>query len=121
MADIKQNQLIGYWAKTRGITLKDIEKHPQIEDVILLLNYKDTFGYYFTKSEASTWGALWSRAYHKKRSIKPQYLEKLAQIGTRIKTQREKIHTLRHKLGTTQTQNSGCNMTANDPDTATTS
>mgnify|MGYP003132683077 CR=1 FL=1 len=102
MGKITQNQLIGYWAKTRGITLKDLQSHKRIDDVVLLLQYKDSFGFHLSDSEKATWGALWGSVYHKKKPLKPKMLDKLAHIGTRIKHRQDRIHSLRQQLGTTQ-------------------
>jgi len=48
-ANITHNQLVGYWAKTKGISVKDLERHKQINDVILLIQFKDHFNVYFEK------------------------------------------------------------------------
>tara|TARA_B100000965_G_scaffold404558_1_gene435714 strand:+ start:5100 stop:5429 length:330 start_codon:yes stop_codon:yes gene_type:complete len=106
--------MIGYWAKSRGITLKDLESHKHIDDVILLLKYKDSFGIHLSRSEKSIWGAIWGQVYHKKRPIKQKHLLKLANIGTQIKHRQDKINSLRDHPA----KNSGCNMTANEPDIA---
>lgn len=95
--NITQNQLVGYWAKTKGITLKDLERHKQINDVVLLLQFKDHFNVYFTKSETASWGAIWGIVYHKKRSLKQKHLHTLANIGKRIKHRQEKIKQLRQQ------------------------
>mgnify|MGYP003115597906 FL=1 len=102
MGKITQNQLIGYWAKSRGITLKDLETHKRIDDVILLLQYKDSFGMHLSRSEKATWGAIWGSVYHKNKPIKPKMLDKLAHIGTQIKHRQDKINSLRQQSETTQ-------------------
>lgn len=95
--NITHNQLVGYWAKTKGITSKDLEQHKQINDVVLLLQFKDHFRVHFTKSETASWGAIWGIVYHKKRSLKQKHLHTLANIGKRIKHRQEKIKQFRQQ------------------------
>lgn len=38
-----QEQLVGYWAKTKGISRDDLLKHPCIDDVIMLVNFREEF------------------------------------------------------------------------------
>lgn len=41
--DIEQEQLVGYWAKTIGLSKKTIDTHPQIDDIILLRQFRQEF------------------------------------------------------------------------------
>ena len=119
--NITQNQMIGYWAKSKGISLKDLEGHKHIDDVILLLKIKDALGPQMSKSELASWGGIWSSVYVKRKKISKNGLRILANIGEKIKYRQTIIHKLRQKQGTTRTQNPGCNMTVNDPGIAYTS
>lgn len=40
---LEQEQLVGYWAKTLGISKRDIEHHPCIDDIILLKKFRQEF------------------------------------------------------------------------------
>ena len=113
---IEQQQFIGYWAKSKGINLKTIEKHKQIDDVILMLKYKDTFGPHWSKSQAATWGGIWSNVYIHQKAIRPKMLKKLETIGLTINQKLSKIRSIRQTQAHRDlpTQNPSCNMTAND-------
>jgi hypothetical protein len=37
----EQEQLIGYWAKTIGISKQVLDKHPCIDDIILLMRFRE--------------------------------------------------------------------------------
>ena len=94
---VEQNRYIGVWAKSKGINLKTIEKHRQIDDVILMLKYKDTFAHYWSNSQAATWGGIWSSVYKKQKPIRPEMLKKLETIGLTINQKLNKIRSLRQK------------------------
>lgn len=76
LQEIEQNQLIGYWIKSKGITFKDLQKHPQIDDVILLLKVKQ-MAHMFTNSEQSHWGAVWAIVYKDKKPLKQKHITKI--------------------------------------------
>ena len=55
---VAQEQLIGYWLTTKGISKKTLETHPQIDDIILMLNIRHSSDWSnFNKSEEAVWGA----------------------------------------------------------------
>jgi len=54
--DIEQEQLVGYWIKRKGITKRDLDTHPCIDDVILLLQFKKEF---------SDLPSFWKAPYHR--------------------------------------------------------
>jgi hypothetical protein len=69
-----------YWCRTKGIKYKDYETHPQIDDVHLLMRWRDEMWNKLTKSEQSFWGAVWSYVYHKKMSLRSKHLQKLEEL-----------------------------------------
>ena len=77
---LEQEQLLGYWLKRKGITRKDIETHKQIDDVVLLLRWKDAMHSLLNASELSVWGAYWGYTYKKRKALKKKSLKKLEQI-----------------------------------------
>lgn len=99
----EQQQLIGYWAKTKGINISTIDQHPYPDDVVLLLNIRDSsFWHTFNKSEQAIWGAYWNVVYHNKRKLKLKALNKLEQIiitaterQTTLQNNRQTIKALR--------------------------
>jgi len=97
MDTIEQNQLIGYWAKSRGITLKTLHNHRYIDDVILLINFKDSFNLHMDSKQKQVWGGIWSSVYTKKKKISKNALNKLLRIGTQIQSRQNKIRSLRQR------------------------
>lgn len=69
-----------YWCKTKGISSRDLEQHPQMDDVVLMLRWRDAMWDKLNKSEQAVWGAYWNTVYHKRRPIHKKALTKLEQI-----------------------------------------
>ena len=103
---ITKNELIeyytNYWCKTKGISKKDLESHPQIDDVILMLRFRDSLWSNMNASEQGIWAAYWSRVYHKRRALHNKALKKLEQITItatdrllQLQNQRQRIKALR--------------------------
>lgn len=82
---LEAEQLVGYWAKKFvGITKGDLYNHPQISDVIFLLQIRDSIGKYFNNKESGMWGFCWSWCYHKQYPLKKKHLKKLETLATGI-------------------------------------
>jgi len=69
-----------YWCKTKGISLKDLERHPRADDLVLLIAFRDALWPKLNKSEQSCWAGYWSSVYVKKNTLKTKALNKLEQI-----------------------------------------
>ena len=97
--ELEQEQFIGYWCKTKGITKKDLESHPHIDDVILLMKYRAECWHRLNKSEQAVWGAIWGIIYKKRKPLTNKGLKKLELIYTNSKQrhlqQLIKIHTIK--------------------------
>lgn len=70
--ETEQEQLIGYWMKTRklGVSRKDLVNHPQVNDVMLLIKYRDEFvdmNHYHKNKFDSAWRWCYSNKYALKR------------------------------------------------------
>lgn len=98
-----------YWCKSKGISAKDLEAHPQIDDVVLLINYRDSMWSKLNKSEQAHWGAVWDWCYHRKFALKKKHLKKFESIIqeanqrhteklNKILKARNKIFQLRHPV-----------------------
>jgi hypothetical protein len=103
---LEQEQLVGYWCKKRGITRKALENHPQIDDVMLLIKWRDLMEDKLNRSEQAVFGAYWGYTYTKRKALKIKNLKKLEQITITAterhnqqiqhkQAQREKIKALR--------------------------
>tara|TARA_R110000803_G_scaffold118966_1_gene187271 strand:- start:615 stop:1052 length:438 start_codon:yes stop_codon:yes gene_type:complete len=80
LMEIEASQFIGYWAKTKGIKQADLTQHPQIDDIIILIKYRDSVFTKLNKSEQAVWGAIWGIVYNKRKPFKKKHLAKLEQI-----------------------------------------
>jgi hypothetical protein len=69
-----------YWCRMKGIHSRDLDSHPQIDDVMLLLKYRDGMWIKLNTSEQAHWGAIWDWTYHRKLPLKTKHLAKLELI-----------------------------------------
>ena len=109
----KQNWAIDAWLRGHGISASDLETHPRIQNVIALLNIRQSFWTLMNDQERGVWAAYWSIVYHKRRPLKPKAWDKFEKIAKSIDNRQQLIHQLR---ATRQNQNKGRNITANCPD-----
>lgn len=68
------------WCRQKGIHSSDLDNHPQVDDVVLMLKWRDAMWIKLNASEKAVWGAYWSIVYHKQRPIHKKALRKLEQI-----------------------------------------
>lgn len=59
----RQDWDIARWLRQHGVTLQDLDTHPQITDIVLLINIRQQLWHSMTASEQATWGAYWSVVY----------------------------------------------------------
>lgn len=93
MNKLTKSELIHFtnrWCRSNGISLRDLTNHPQIEDVVLLVNFRNEFWRDMTASEQGTWSAYWSLVYHKQFTIKQAHLGKLETIARSCEFIRQK-------------------------------
>ena len=76
----EQEQLVGYWLKRKGITRTALETHPHIDDVVLLMRWREGVWHLLNTSEQAVWGAYWGHTYKKRKALKKKSLNKLEQI-----------------------------------------
>jgi hypothetical protein len=96
----EQSQLVGYWSKTKGITQKDFEQHPRIDDIILLIRFRDALWSRLNQSERGCWAGYWSSVYVKKNKLKTKALKKLEQIT--ITAEQRHLQNIIHQAKQTQ-------------------
>lgn len=106
-----------YWCRSKGISKKDLESHAQIDDVILMLRFRDNLWTILNQSEQAIWGAYWNTVYHKRRPLHNKALKKLEQITItatdrlhKLQAQRQRIKALRQNPNAKPADN----MTAKD-------
>ena len=109
MANHLMTAVTNYWCRTKGIKSSDLETHPQMDDVILLVTYRDAMWKQLNRSEQAHWGALWDWCYYRKFALKKKHLTKLElitqQASERYKAQqiafnkaRDRIYQLRQTV-----------------------
>lgn len=91
----RQNWNIGRWLKSHGVTVKDLDTHKQINDIVLLINIRQQFWYAMTASEQATWGGYWNVVYRNSKPLKLKALKKFETIIEQVRQRQLKIEILR--------------------------
>lgn len=99
---VEQEQLVGYWAKTLGISKQDIEHHACIDDIILLKKFRQEFW-----DLPPFWKHDYDRIYKSVYAgikLKAKQLKKLKQITEGMikwrSTRQERVSQSRQKIRT---------------------
>jgi hypothetical protein len=81
---LTQDQLKTYytnvWVRTKGLKIRDITNHPQIDDAILLIKIRDEYWSFFNSNNKGLWSALWNKVYHLQFNLKAKHLKQLEQL-----------------------------------------
>ena len=81
---LTQDQLKTYytnvWVRTKGLKIRDITNHPQIDDAILLVKIRDEYWSFFNSNNKGLWAALWNKVYHLQFNLKAKHLKQLEQL-----------------------------------------
>jgi len=85
LQELEASQFCGYWSRTKGISQRDLTYHPQIDDVILLIKWRDDCWHRLNNPERSVWAAYWSWVYKQQYSLKSKHLDKLELIYIKSK------------------------------------
>jgi hypothetical protein len=105
---LEAEQLVGYWIKRHGISKKDLDTHPQIEDIMLLIKFNAEF-WDMNQRFKKKYNSIWHRVYTKKLPLKNNHLNNLKKIGKTIVKWRAtrqtnqtalKAFRSKHKIGT---------------------
>ena len=98
LAESKQDTVIKSWYRKYKLTAYDVEHHPCLQDLSILINIRDTYWELMNPSERGTWVACWGNVFKLHYTIRPKTLRKLEQIvlnmaerEQRLKEQRQKI------------------------------
>ena len=98
--ETEQEQLVGYWIARWGLKRHDLLNHPCIEDLILLINFRQEFWHEMNRSSQAKWGAFWGYTYTKRKPLKNKSLKKLEDIIINIKDRRNQLQKQRHIIRT---------------------
>jgi hypothetical protein len=104
---------IGRWLRSHGVTVQDLDTHPRIPDVILLINIRTNLWHAMNSSEQAVWGAYWSIVYHKRRPLNHKALTKFERITLAVDQRQLQIKILR-QIGSA-TKNIGQDNKAKGP------
>lgn len=77
---------IAKWLSSRGrqITAYDLDRHPQIDHVIDLLNIRQALWDLMDNREQGVWAAYWNIVYNKKRPLNKKFWQKFNHIADNI-------------------------------------
>lgn len=85
----RQDRAINKWLRRKGITAQDLEQHPQIRDVIDLVDIRDRLWERMNYNEQAVWAAYWNIVYHKRRPLRDKAWNKFGTIVKAIDTREE--------------------------------
>lgn len=93
----KQHWELVSWLRKRGIKSSDLDLHPCIDDVILLLNIRDALWDVMTLNEQAVWAAHWGYTYGQRKFLRPKALNKFEQIALTI-SKRDQLQTKQRQI-----------------------
>ncbi len=100
------------WCRQNGIKQRDLTGHPNIDDVVLLVNFRNEFWQDLSKIEQATWSGFWSIIYHRQFNLKAKHLAKLETMAQSALFQRQKQQQRQGKIralrARAQEQNERC-------------
>jgi hypothetical protein len=80
----KQDWAIGPWLRKKGMTVKDLDSHPQVDDLIILINIRDQLWYAMTHREQCSWGKYWDLVYQYQYPLTQKFWNKFNTIAKQI-------------------------------------
>ena len=93
------------WCREQGIKSRDLTEHDQIDECILLINFRNEFWLDMNQQQRGYWAAYWNRTYHRQFSLKDKHFRQLEAIINSVLFQRQQqqkrrqtIQVLRSKL-----------------------
>jgi hypothetical protein len=95
-----------YWCRTQGIYYQDLTDHPQIDDVILLVNFIEEYQKDFKAKHRVQIYLYWDWCYKNRRPLQKKQLKDLLGIGERINyirnLKQKKLNQSRQKIKATR-------------------
>jgi len=90
----KQSWAIGPWLLKKGMRVKDLDTHPQIDDLITLITIREQLWYAMTHREQCSWGKYWDMTYQYKYPLTQKFWNKFAKVAHDI----DNRHQTRHQI-----------------------
>jgi hypothetical protein len=100
----KQNSKINSWFRDIGLTVTDIERHPCIGDLTILVNIRNSFWLLMTNHERGIWSGCWGNVYKYRRFIRPKTLNKLEQLILNMAHREKRLHEQRQRIMALRTE-----------------
>lgn len=97
MAQTLIEGVTNYWCRTQGIHYQDLTSHPQVDDVILLIQFVQEFQTEFTAKQRVELHLIWHSCYVNRKALGKRYLKALSHIGQRITHIRQHKAQARHR------------------------
>lgn len=88
MAQTLIEGVTNYWCRTIGIHSEDLHKHPQIDDVILLIKYREEYWKSMNKAQRTSFQYMFEWAYKRKNCLGQKHLEKLKRMALTLENNR---------------------------------
>ena len=86
------------WCRSKGISAKDLENHPQADDLVLLINIREATWHMLNSQEQGVWAAYWGWVYTKGYSLKNKHINKLESVTYQALTRYNQIQQARKKI-----------------------
>jgi hypothetical protein len=116
LSNQEKTHYTNWWCRSIGIKSRDLEKHPQIDDAILLIRFHQECWFDLNRQERGVWAAYWSYVYHKQFPLKKKHINKLASITEQVISRQQNKSLLRQRIkqiSESNKQKRDVHMTAN--------
>lgn len=74
------NQQLSYFLKQQGLTIRDLDSHPHIDDVILLAQTRNSLWHLYSRNERRYLNDLWHLVYTEHHGLTKRHIDKLEQL-----------------------------------------
>ena len=96
----KQNWSIDFWLRQHGVKSTDLESHPCVDDMIVLLQIRDRLWDKMTKPERNNWGAYWGLVFHRCYPLNKKFWNKFQGISKSIDNRQQRLQQSRQQIRT---------------------
>jgi hypothetical protein len=88
MAQTLIEGVTNYWCRTIGIHNADLHTHPQIDDVIILIRFREAYWRWMHKGQKTSLQYMFDWTYKRKNCLQDKHLEKLKQMALTLENNR---------------------------------
>lgn len=80
----KQNSVITTWYQAVGLTVQDIETHPCLSDLAILIHIREAYWLQMDPSQRGFWSGCWGVVYRRKTFLRDKTFEKLKTLVAKL-------------------------------------